>query len=108
MKIVRYVLSALVLSLLCSLTVSARNISSEGYYKNIRLAGRVQVVSSFADLRVQVVQSFPDLKVKPVDSFPDRIGEWQFVDYNPDFTIEFVNHSPDIRIRFVSSFPGVV
>lgn len=107
MKLIRCMLSALVLSLLCSLTVSARGITSEGYYKNIRLAGRVQVVNSFADLRVQVVHSFPDLKVKPVEHFPDRIGEWQFVDYDPDFTIEFVNHAPDIRIRFVSSFPGV-
>lgn len=44
-----------------------------------------------SDLKVQVVSSFPDLKVKTVDSFPDDIGEWQFVDYGEDFTIQFVD-----------------
>ena len=64
---------------------AATVINSDGYYKDIRLAGKVRVV----------------------DSFPDSIGEWQFVSYGEDFTIQFVDSFPDICIRFVHSFPGV-
>lgn len=86
---------------------AAGPINADGYFKNIRLAGKVRVVDSFPDIRVQVVDSFPDLKVKVVSAFPDDIGEWQFVDYGEDFTIQFVDSFPDIRIQFVDSFPGV-
>lgn len=75
---------------------AAGPINADGYFKNIRLAGKVRVVDSF-----------PDLKVKAVSAFPDDIGEWQFVDYGEDFTIQFVDSFPDIRIQFVDSFPGV-
>ena len=51
--------------------------------------------------------AFPDLKVKVVDYFPDEIGEWQFVEYGEDFTVQFVNSFPDITIQYVSAFPGV-
>ena len=87
--------------------LAATAINSDGYYKGIRLAGKVRVVDYFPDIRVQVVQCFPDLRVKTVDSFPDDIGEWQFVGYGEDFTIQFVDSFPDIRIQFVDSFPGV-
>ena len=86
---------------------AAGPINADGYFKNIRLAGKVRVVDSFPDIRVQVVDSFPDLKVKAVSAFPDDIGEWQFVDYGEDFTIQFVDSFPDITIQFVDSFPGV-
>jgi hypothetical protein len=56
---------------------------------------------------VQIVKSFPDLKVKKVNSFPNKVGEWQFVDSFPDFTIQYVDSFPDIKIQFVNSFPGV-
>jgi len=75
-------------------------------YKGIKLYGKVQVVSSFPDLKVQVVSSFPDLKVQIVGSFPDRCGKWQMVDSFPDFKIQFVTSFPDLKIQFVSSFPG--
>ena len=71
-------------------------VGRDGYFKGIRLAGKVQVVNSF-----------PDLKVKRVDNFPDKIGEWKFVDNFPDFTIQYVKSFPDIKIQFVNSFPGV-
>ena len=48
-----------------------------------------------------------DLNVKKVSSFPDNIGEWQFVDSFPDFTVQFVDSFPDIKIKFVDSFPGI-
>ena len=34
-----------------------------GYFKGIKLCGKVKVVSSFPDIKVKVVDSFPDLKV---------------------------------------------
>ena len=78
------------------LSFAASPINQDGYFKNIRMAGRVKVVEHFGDV-----------KVKVVSSFPDGIGEWQFVDYGEDFTIEYVDSFPDIRIQFVDSFPGV-
>ena len=82
-------------------------VTKDGYYKGIKLCGKVKVVKSFADIKVQVVKSFPDLKVQKVSSFPDKIGQWQFVDAFPDFTIQFVDSFPDIKIQYVDSFPGV-
>ena len=82
-------------------------VSKDGYFKGIRLAGKVKVVKSFPNIKVQVVKSFPDLKVKKVNSFPNKVGEWQFVDSFPDFTIQYVDSFPDIKIQFVNSFPGV-
>ncbi len=86
---------------------AASTVNKDGYYKGIKLCGRVKVVEHFADIKVQVVNSFPDLRVKVVDSFPDKIGEWKFVEYGEDFTVQFVASFPDIKIRYVSSFPGV-
>ena len=76
-------------------------------YKGKRLYGKVQVVSSFPDIKVQVVSSFPDLKVQVVNSFPDSCGKWQFVNSFPDFKIQYVNSFPDIKIMMVNSFPGM-
>lgn len=86
---------------------AASAINKAGYYKGIKLCGRVKVVEHFGDIKVQVVNSFPDLRVKVVDSFPDKIGEWKFVEYGEDFTVQFVASFPDIKIRYVSAFPGV-
>ena len=105
-------ITALLLTLLFSLfsaplSFAASAINQDGYFQNIRMAGRVKVVEHFGDVKVKVVSSFPDLRVKVVSSFPDDIGEWQFVDYGEDFTIEYVDSFPDIRIQFVDSFPDV-
>ena len=82
-------------------------VSKEGYFKGIRLVGKVKVVKNFGDIKVQVVKNFPDLKVKKVSNFPNKIGEWQFVENFPDFTIQFVDNFPDIKIQYVDNFPGV-
>lgn len=71
-----------------------------------RLFGKVQIVSSFPDLKVQKVESFPDLKVQVVESFPDRCGKWQMVESFPDLKIQFVDSFPDVKIQYVTSFPG--
>ena len=77
-------------------SAASEKITKDGYFKGIRLAGKVRVV-----------EHFPDLKVKAVETFPNDVGEWQFVDFGEDFTIQFVDHFPDITIRFVNAFPGV-
>ena len=87
--------------------MAASAVNKGGYYKGIKLCGKVKVVEHFADIKVQVVDSFPDLKVKVVDSFPNDIGEWKFVEYGEDFTVQFVDSFPDIKIKYVTSFPGV-
>ena len=82
-------------------------VSSSCTFKGKRLYGKVQVVTSFPDIKVQVVSSFPDIKVQKVTSFPDSCGKWQFVTSFPDFKIQFVTSFPDIKIQYVTSFPGV-
>ncbi|MEE3380255.1 MAG: hypothetical protein VZQ81_00855 [Succiniclasticum sp.] len=82
-------------------------VSAAGYYKGIRLAGKVRVVEHFPDIKVKVVNNFPDLRVKVVNNFPDEIGEWQFVEHFEDFSIQYVDSFEDIRVQFVTSFPGV-
>lgn len=72
-----------------------------------KLYGKIQVVTSFPDLKVKVTNSFPDLKVQVVTAFPDSCGEWQMVDSFPDLKVQFVEAFPDVTIQYVSSFPGV-
>ena len=96
--------------LLVAMTVpamAASAINQNGYYKGIKLCGKVKVVEHFADIKVKVVDAFPDLKVKVVESFPDDIGEWKFVESGEDFTVQFVENFPDIKIKYVNAFPGV-
>lgn len=100
----------LILVLLLTLTVpafAASVINRDGYYKGIRLCGKVRVVSYNPDIKVKIVNSFPDLRVQVVDSFANEIGKWEFVEYGEDFTVEFVDNFPDIKIKYVESFPGV-
>ena len=101
-----FALSLAALMLACS-PAFAGKVSSNGYYKGIRLAGKVKVVNSFPDIKVQKVTSFPDIRVQLVKSFPDAIGKWQIVTSGEDFTIQYVNSFPDIKVQFVNSFPGV-
>ena len=93
--------------MLAGTVFASSGVSSDGYYKGIKLCGKVKVVEYNGDIKVQVVNSFPDLKVKVVNNFPDKIGEWQFVEYGQDFTVQFVTSFPDIKIKYVNSFPGV-
>ena len=107
MKRLTAILTVLLLLVMTIPAMAASAVNKDGYYKGIRLCGKVKVVEHFADIKVQVVHSFPDLKVKVVDSFPDDIGEWKFVEYGEDFTVQFVDSFPDIKIKYVTSFPGV-
>jgi hypothetical protein len=77
------------------------------FAKGIYLAGKVQVVNNFPDLKVQLVKNFPDIKVQQVKNFPNKCGQWQFVENFPDFKIQIVKNFPDIKVQFVNNFPGV-
>ena len=107
MKKLTAIFTVLLLLAMTIPVMAASAVNKDGYYKSIKLCGKVKVVEHFADIKVQVVNSFPDLKVKVVDSFPDDIGEGKFVEYGEDFTVQFVDSFPDIKIKYVTSFPGV-
>ena len=76
-------------------------------FKGKKLYGKIQVVTSFPDVKVQVVTSFPDVKVQNVTSFPDKCGKWQIVTSFPDTKVQFVTSFPDVKIQYVESFPGI-
>ena len=107
MKKLTAIFMVLLLFVMTIPAMAASAVNKDGYYKGIKLCGRVKVVEHFADVKVKVVDSFPDLKVKVVDSFPDDIGEWKFVESGEDFTVQFVDSFPDVKIKYVNSFPGV-
>lgn len=106
-KICRFLLLTTFLIFALAPVAMASPINDAGYFKGIRLAGKVKVVEYNADIKVQIVEHFPDLKVQAVEHFPDDIGQWQFVEYGEDFTIEYVNSFPDFTIQFVEHFPGL-
>lgn len=107
MKKLTAIFTVLLLFAMTIPAMAASAVNKDGYYKGIKLCGRVKVVEHFADIKVKVVDSFPDLKVKVVDSFPDDIGEWKFVESGEDFTVQFVESFQDVKIKYVNSFPGV-
>ena len=76
-------------------------------FNDLILHGKIQFVTSNADIKVKIVESFPDIKVKIVDSFPDGCGEWQIVDSFPDLKVQIVESFPDLNVKFVESFPGI-
>lgn len=102
-------LSILALLPLALLLTSSRSgcISADGYYKGIKLCGKVRIVDRGEDFKVKVVTSSPDLKVKVVRSFADDVGEWRFVERGEDFKVRMVSVGGDFSIKFVDSFPGV-
>ena len=85
-----------ILVLIALFPISAGNVESDCTFKGIKLYGKVQIVSSF-----------PDLKVQMVNSFPSSCGKWQSVTSFPDFKIQFVTSFPDVKIKYENSFPGV-
>ena len=85
----------------------AGKLNSKCTYKGHKLWGKVQIVTSFPDIKVKLVNAFPDLKVKKVNSFADSCGKWQFVKSFPDLKIQIVDSFADIKVKYVSSFPGV-
>lgn len=101
--------AALALTLMLAAPEAAHAGRATGcFYKGIYLAGKVQVVNNFADLKIQVVKNFPDIKVQQVSNFPNSCGKWQFVKNFPDFKVQIVSNFPDIKVQFVNNFPGAM
>lgn len=73
----------------------------------IELYGKVQFVSSSADISIKYVEYFPDIKVKFVNAFPSDCGEWQVVESFPDFTVQIVENFADLEVQVVENFPGM-
>jgi hypothetical protein len=71
-----------------------------------KLYGKIQEVSSGADVTVQVVSASGDLKVQKVSAFGDSCGKWQMVDALGDTKVKFVGSGADVKIQYVSAFPG--
>nr|WP_243394697.1 hypothetical protein [Leptospira adleri] len=84
----------------------AGNVQSGCTFNGKKLYGKIQIVTSFPDVKVQEVTSFPDLKVQKVTSFPDSCGKWEIVNSFPDTKVQIVTSFPDIKIQYVTSFPG--
>ena len=76
-------------------------------FKGKKLYGKIQIVTSFPDVKVQEVTSFPDVKVEKVSSFPDKCGKWQMVTSFPDTKVQIVASFPDVKVQYVTSFPGI-
>jgi hypothetical protein len=76
-------------------------------FKGKKLYGKIQIVTSFPDVKIQEVTSFPDVKVQKVTSFPDKCGQWQIVTSFPDTKVQIVTSFPDVKVQYVNSFPGV-
>ncbi|WP_303670284.1 hypothetical protein [Selenomonas ruminantium] len=70
MKKLTAIFTVLLLLAMTIPAMAASIVNKDGYYKGVKLCGKVKVVEHFADIKVQVVNSFPDLRVKVVDSFP--------------------------------------
>jgi hypothetical protein len=88
-------------------SAEAMKVGKDCRFKGKKLWGKIQIVTSFPDIKVQVVSSFPDLKVQNVTSFPDGCGKWQMVTSFPDLKVQMVDSFPDVKIQYVTSFPGV-
>lgn len=103
---------ALLLMALLSLSLGLAHaedekVSKDCVFRGISLQGKVQVVTSFPDIKIQKVSSFPDLKVQWVENFPDNCGKWKKVEFSPDFKIQYVENFPDLKIQQVTVFPGL-
>ncbi|MBN1339287.1 MAG: hypothetical protein JXA03_08185 [Bacteroidales bacterium] len=76
-------------------------------FKGKELFGKIQRVTSFADLKVEVVDYNADLEVDTTSSWPSKCGQWKFVQHFPDLKVEFVKYGADLRIKYVNYGAGV-
>lgn len=65
------------------------------------LGGNVREQEFGADVQVRVVRYGADLEVRRTNFPSNRCGDWHFVDYAADFTVEFVSFGEDLTIRYV-------
>ena len=104
----KFQMISLILFLLSPIALISRSIDKNACtFNGKKLYGKIQIVTSFPDVKVQVVTSFPDVKVQMVTSLPSKCGQWQSVTSFPDTKVQFVTSFPDVKIQYVNSFPGM-
>jgi hypothetical protein len=74
-------------------------------FRGISLWGNVRVVRSSGDIKVTETSFRPDIRVSVDPFIADSCGEWKFVRFGEDFTIQFVRTLPDVRVEFLGQLP---
>ncbi|MCR5697857.1 MAG: hypothetical protein K6G73_12865 [Marinilabiliaceae bacterium] len=101
MKRALFLLAALFI--VCTSMAPGREcITTDGFCKGIRLAGKVRIVDVGEDFKVRVVDVGEDLIVRRDDfaTSKSKIGRWRFVDIGGDFKIRIVDVGEDFKIRY--------
>lgn len=62
MKKLTAIFTVLLLFAMTIPAMAASVINQDGYYKGIKLCGRVKVVEHFADIKIKYVNSFPGVE----------------------------------------------
>ena len=62
MKKLTAIFTVLLLFVMIIPAMAASVVNKDGYYKGIKLCGRVKVVEHFADIKVKYVNSFPGVE----------------------------------------------
>ena len=93
------------LCLVLALVLCSSSPISDCSCNNTELFGRVKIVQYNADFKVKVVTYNADLDVQKVERTAKKCGEWQFVEYNEDFTIQLVDYGEDFTIKYVDYNP---
>lgn len=62
MKKLTAIFTVLLLLAMTIPAMAASAINQDGYYKGIKLCGRVKVVEHFADIKIKYVNSFPGVE----------------------------------------------
>jgi hypothetical protein len=101
------IMMKIILLSLLSISLSANPISKDCTYKGKKLSGKVKIITHAADFKVMFREYAPNLNVWLMTGTLSSCGEWRFVEYAPDFTIQLVEQAPDFTIQFVNSSPGV-
>lgn len=76
-------------------------------FKGKKLYGKVQFVTSHADIKIQYVDSYADINVQMISATPTSCGQWQEVTSGADLKIQIVNSFPDLKVKLVTSSPGM-
>lgn len=97
------------LATLCCGSTSSDCISPDGFFRGVKLAGKVRVVEAGADFKVRIVDGGEDLRVC-VDSrasHNSNPGRWRFVSQGEDFKVRFVMGGEDFKVKFDERTAGV-
>lgn len=109
MSKVLHFIGLLVVGVFCCGAGSSDCITKDGYFRGVKLAGKVRVVEAGADFKVRIVNGGEDLRVC-VDSrasHNSNPGRWRFVSQGEDFKVRFVMGGEDFKVKFDEHTAGV-